>query len=274
VGGLIPATFGLDIWALGHRIEERGSLTPVEGALAVDVVDSAGRLRRFNADVTTAGGGIPFAHTQGTTERIDMFSGSEGGFASGGVRYQVSVAAQNPLYPNLPVPVRVTGAGEASASLTSDFGGAMQGLAFVRFEGPFFRILQASAVADQMGEQANASFNDAFIVNLLPGNIVDITIGATGRAIPTSGGLVSGEFQAAADPIFEIDPLATFSFNGQEVRFADAYSMVYSDGIDPPPAVAAVPEPNSCLLLASGLLCLAIRRTTARGKGKDPSARR
>ena len=64
----------------------------------------------------------------------------------------------------------------------------------------------------------------------------------------TSNFLGGGTGYALLDPIFAVDP-----------QYAGAYSLRFSEGVANG-AIAAVPEPESMLLLAAGLLLIGARR--------------
>jgi hypothetical protein len=68
----------------------------------------------------------------------------------------------------------------------------------------------------------------------------------------TSGFLGAGAGHAFLDPIFAIDPL-----------YAGAYSLRFSEGVMNG-VTAPVPEPETMLLMATGLLVLAARRRMQR----------
>jgi hypothetical protein len=72
--------------------------------------------------------------------------------------------------------------------------------------------------------------------------------------------LASGTYEANVDSLWE-----TGDFNGDgRTNSGDLVEALAGGGYEqgPPPAVNAVPEPNSGLLLALGLACLLRRRTS------------
>jgi len=158
-----------------------------------------------------------------------------------------------PSITSLPVPINVTGAMTNSVFPLNP--GNPQGSGFadssVEIRAPGVTILEGPPEANPgQGTSFSNSFSRTFSVT--PGAIVNVFLFVRGYGF-------GWEFDAFADPRFEVDPLATFDFNGETIHFADVVTFEYSQGL-------VVPEPGSGLLAVSallGLICAGRRRRRA-----------
>lgn len=155
-----------------------------------------------------------------------------------------------PSITSLPVPINVTGS--MTASVFPSNPGNPQGGGFAsaltEIRAPGVSILEGPPQADHLRGATQATrFSRTFSVT--PGAIVSVYLFVRGLG-------TGWEFDAFADPRFEVDPLASFDFNGETIHFADVVTLEYSPGL-------LVPEPGSGLLAVSalvGLLCVGRRR--------------
>jgi hypothetical protein len=203
--------------------------------------DSSGNVIQLVALCQTSGGPVPLADIQASAIRA-------GGTFSAKLTYEFGIAANDPRYPsNIGVPVTVSSAGHAS--ITTGFTGtASAGATF--FGNP---PMGAAVQADRFSPGTKTDeFSTSVHFSAYPGaEGTQLVVQAQGALDAGLGGQES-HLQAIVDPIVVIDPDATFIFDGQPIRFANAYHVEYSDGV--------VPEPAGVVLaLIGGYLCLAGR---------------
>lgn len=248
------SSYEVSVSGFGERSRLSSRITPVSTALDVSFVDIFGHYHEYVAEAATGGGSLPTAHVQGQGILFNATVAS----ANAIIDYGVEVQRRSPLFPaSLPVPVRITAAGFASASMTEKGNdGNVHAGVVVEFGGAVTERFLAGVAAPNPGDQFQANLHADFTSNLSVGGRVTVRMIASGAL--TTDGSVSGDFQAAVDPIFRIDPSATFDFNGDQVRFADAYELIYSAGIEQ----YEVPEPPAAALLpaAAGAFLSRLRR--------------
>ena len=246
------SSYEVSISGFGERSRLSSRITPVSTALDVSFVDIFGRYSEFVAEAETGGGSVPTAHVQG---QGILYYGVPAS-ADAIIGYEVEVQRRSPHFPaNLSVPVRVTAAGVASASMTEGSGNVFASVV-VEFGGAITDRFLAAVAAPNPGDRFENNLRADFTSNLSVGGRVIVRMVASG-AFATEASL-SGNFQAAVDPIFQIDPSATFDFNGDQMRFADAYELIYSAGIEQ----YEVPEPPAAALFpaAAGAFLSRLRR--------------
>ena len=271
---LPPAFFQVAVQARSNSFNDDALLdnrgAAINASLDLTGTDSHGFFSQFVGEARTTGGMKPMADVQGSAI-----------FASGNAIATLSYAFRaTPVNPAViapgPVPVFMDAA--ASIDVTTDPANVTDigGRAFFRIDeaadafrdpqlrnfGPGFRGFEIDAIIDDNGI-GRAEFAATYRLGLSPsGAIHGITLfanGATGNAPVDS----SFEFQSVIDPVFRIDPDASFDVSGVRVSFADAYRLEFSEGVVP----FVVPEPSSLMMmLGLGLMIAAgtVRRHRSR----------
>ncbi|MCP5060172.1 MAG: hypothetical protein GY937_26020 [bacterium] len=184
----------------------------------------------WDVSISFTGGLSPSAQVSGYT----IPNGSGLDLANAGASYQVQAVALPGFPTGFQVPMTVSGF--TSASLLPIPGPTLLGFAdaSVRITGGGLNITEGGGASPQFPTWSQNFFH-AF--GLSPGVPIRVSLLARGNA--------TGQFLAIADPLFAIDPTATFQHQGQTVRFADAYTLEYSAGL--------VPEASTGLLLFAGV---------------------
>ena len=148
-----------------------------------------------------------------------------------------------------PIPVSVTGVLRTSVEALPTVGrpGGFAA-ANVWITGPGINFAQGSQSSFNSPSDPLADTQTfAHSVSLFAGgSAVNVRLLARGNAANVA-------FSAFADPVFRIDPDATFDFNGETIRFVDAAGLEYSPGI------SAVPLPTALGLFGSAIGFLAVR---------------
>lgn len=160
-----------------------------------------------------------------------------------------------PTLANLPVPMTIAGRtyGGLFPLPGPTLAGFAEGTAEIR--GPDFTFLEGYSVLPEYGE-IDHTFSHA--VSVSAGSTINVLLRARGYAL--------GQWTAIADPTFEIDPTATFEYDGQTFYYADAFELEYSAGI--------VPEPSSRALCTAALLAIAVAGRTRRAAPTSRAGRR
>ena len=264
---LPPAFFQATVQARSNSfmdsamLENRGAA--INASLDLTGFDSRGFFSQFVGEARTTGGVRPMADVQGSAI-----------FASGDATAQLSYAFRAlPVNPSVvapgPVPVFMDTAGSASVSTDPANAGDLGARAFFRVDeaadafrdpqlrsfGPGFR---GAGIFVTIGEDGTggAEFAATYRLGLSASGAIHginlLASGVTGNAPVGS----SFEFQSVIDPVFRIDPDATFQLAGTAVRYADAYRLEFSEGVVP----FAVPEPSNLLFIALGMGLLGLWR--------------
>jgi hypothetical protein len=239
VGGVVGAEYR----------DERTGISPFSLS-AVGVPTFGGG--EFSVNISLVGGPSPTVLVEGS-QRLGSSSFTPLQAARGQINYSVSVISSPGFAGTVPfVPISVTGV--TAASLTRVGSDPFDGFAdaVVEVSGPGLSIQRFTAVSVQHHLQFGSPLadSDAFtqFYAARPGDRIDVELRARGN-------LTGGEFVALADPTFTIDPVATFDFDGESLRFADFFEIQYSEGILP------IPEPGTGLLVAFGLGMLGFQRS-------------
>jgi len=260
---LPPAFFQVAIDGLSGSFDDHTDLvhrgTAINTSLDLTGTDSHGFFSQFVGEANTTGGTRPMADVQGSAT-----------FAQGSATATVSYAFRaTPVNAGIvapgPIPVFMDAAGSVSVLTDPADVGDNAGRATFRIDeaadafhdsklvssGPGFRGFGVFATVGEDGTAA-AEFQTTFRLGLSQsGAIHGISLtaaGSTGRAQVGT----SFEFQSVIDPVFRIDPNATFDIGGTPFRFADAYRLEFSEGVVP----SVVPELSSLVLTGLGLIGL------------------
>ena len=206
----------------------------------------------FDVTASFSGGPSPSASISGYGYPAICCPGSQISQASAELNYSVRIYL-DPAYSaalfETPVPVSVSGVLETSVEALPAIG-SLGGFAAanVWITGPGINFAQAS----------QSSFNSPLdpLMDTQP-FMQSVSLFAGGSAVNVRllarGNGTNVAFRAFADPVFRIDPDATFDFNGETIHFVDAVGLEYSPGI------STVPLPPALWLFGSAIGFLAVR---------------
>lgn len=149
--------------------------------------------------------------------------------------------AYSAVLTSLPVPMTISG--YTYAGLVPIPGLTLGGFAesSAQINGPGFTFLEGYDVtATTPGLEIMNNFSHS----------VSVAVGNTISVLLMARGVATGQWIGLADPVFEIDPTATFDYQGETLYYTDAFTVEYSEGL-------LVPEPSTATLCAAGLLTVA-----------------
>ncbi|MBZ5726306.1 MAG: PEP-CTERM sorting domain-containing protein [Acidobacteriia bacterium] len=163
--------------------------------------------------------------------------------------YYFEVVPKDPSVVVLTVPITLATSGKLSISLS--------GLATVHAnvwakyydeQSPFF-LLSSSGPGDQVHAETYYRYTP-------PNQVRSITMYAGGGFY--SNNRDTGQMTAVMDPRIQVDPLATFVWNGNNLLYSDYFSLEFSEGFAAAPPSPTIPEPASFALMTIGLAGTAV----------------
>lgn len=230
------------------RQTEAGAFTLSPGFVSTDPSGGGG----FEVTASFSGGPSPAASISGYGFPVACCPGSPISQAYADLNYSVRIFL-DPQYSDAlfetPVPVTVSGVLRTSVEALPAVG-PLGGFAAanVWITGPGINFAMGSqssfnSALDPLTDMQSFAESVTLFANL---SSVNVRLLARGNGTNVA-------FSAFADPIFSIDPDATFDFNGESVHFIDAVGLEYSAGI------TAVPLPAAVWLFGTAVGLLAVR---------------
>lgn len=209
----------------------------------------------FNVDGVASIGQKPYAFMSGQATSTGF--GSALGTARAEVAYDVGVSLPPPwssVLAGTTIPVVVQGFTFVRLIPVLPFASGGFANATVEINGPGVSFFEFSAVTGSFGcwpPQDVDGWRETLDVS--PGAAYRVRLVARGNG-------VGCYFWALSDPVFQIDPEATFDYDGQTYFYEDVASLVYSEGIE-------APEPGFAAALATGALVVALGGAPGRRRG-------
>lgn len=205
----------------------------------------------FDVTASFSGGPSPAASISGYGFPALCCPGSQINQASAELNYSVRLYL-DPAYGadlfETPVPVSVSGILETSVEALPAIGrpgGFAAANVWITGPGLDFALASQSSFNSPLDPLTDTQPFEQSVSLLAGGRAVNVRLLARGNGTNVA-------FRAFADPVFRIDPDATFDFNGEPVRFVDAVGLEYSPGI------SAVPLPGALWFFGSASVLLAV----------------
>lgn len=245
----------------GARFEsDTGLSIEVPETISLDVADSLENQ------------GVVRVITSRTGPQVDVIAsahGSSQASASGNasVYYSLMINPSVPEAPEFQVPLRVTvrasGMAQGNAGAYVEIGvpdplGILSdpGIGAILIRRQAYSRADGNVLPDDPPTSFNLNMTFTLPVPVSTELFVWKVAGASGQGNDENHG--TGEAQAVADPIFEIDPDFFVDIDGELIPGSELYSITYSDGILP------IPEPGTALPIAGLLAARIARRPTDR----------
>ena len=163
--------------------------------------------------------------------------------------YYFEVVPKDPGVVVLTVPITLATSGELNISLSG--WGTIHANAWAKYydeQSPFFWLSSSGP-----GDQAHA---ETYYRYAPPNQVRSITMYAGGGFY--SNNRDTGQMTAVMDPRIQVDPLATFVWNGNNLLYSDYFSLEFSEGFAAAPPSPTIPEPASFALMTIGLAGTAV----------------
>ena len=198
---------------------------PTSVSYSYNGVDSQGNPYSYTGRAAAGAGRVPIADIDGAGS--GSFGSFNGALAESKIFYSYRVMARAGST-RTTVPLLITIAGDARITGTGSFPRAVA-LAETIVRRPGTVSILVGAVASAQMDTIVMRPSDSFSMT----HSTVVNVGQTGRVELRARGEVfnNAEVSATADPIFVIDPDATYDEGGQTYYYADEFEIEYSDAV-------------------------------------------